>query len=203
MDTSSRFTSSRLRIIKGEMRIRQYLTPRELAQLIFDEIKGMDYHLFDALFRKDETGIPIGINGRRTISYRSLGIQSDTVIFLGTSSQPLVYDNRNTHAKHPDEEYSDIRTWGLLLVHHEERSLRWIVCNEFGKIEHDSQLDPEALTELMSTDKAPLNGVGVYGKLMELVTRRSKHYTALSSRLLVYAVGLDNRYRQLNAPYWH
>jgi hypothetical protein len=209
MDTSKRFTSPRLRAVKRENKIREGLTSREYAQLIFDEIEDIDQRIFDLLFQGNETGVGVD-EGRRTISYRQLEMSVNEVLPICASSEPLIRDGRfvGDGGDGPRN-----HQWGILMVRHEDRQLIWVKAHELSTAKEVIALTPELLTELFEAryDEASkvqmphwtaniLYGSRVYGDLVTIVTRRANHYSFMADRLLVKATEMNESYRILNAP---
>ena len=176
MDTSRRFTSPRLRMVKRENKLHEKLTSREYAQLIFDEIEDMSPYVFDLLFVKTETGVAIDY-GTRTVSYRQLGMSTTDVCIIRAASQPLV---RNTPQGH---------LWGILMVKREGRQLIWVKTYGGDDEPEVIVLTPELLMQLfdepISGESAfkVLDGSDVYVMLAEVMTRKALHYDKAANQL--------------------
>ena len=203
MDTSSRFTSARLRAVKRENNIRAELTPREYAQLIFDEIEDMERPIFDLLFKGSESGVKIDW-GKRTISYAHLEMSSSDFVGISASRSPLISDNRPRYEERYDSHRNHL--WGLLMIKREGRQLLWVKARELQRKSEIIKLTPEHLAELLEQHKENIGneyvmyGPSAYRDLANLVVHRANHYGVLANKLLVKATQMRESLAILDGP---
>ena len=206
MDTSSRFTSPRLRVVKRENGIREGLTPREYAQLLFDEIEELEKPIFDLLFRGSETGVRVDW-GKHTISYAALGMPSADFIGISSSTSPLIFDRGFGNDEYGHHDLPRNHLWGLLMVRREDRQLLWVKARQIEHSVEITDLTPELLAELFETrtnesglDSNVMHGLVVYGDLVNMVVHKANYYNVLANKLLVKATKMGETLSALGRP---